>query len=424
MITIILEAALRSFVLGALVWLVLKALWIKHPQLERNAWRIVLVAALAMPWLMQLELFSTAATSALSWYPYVQLVAITAANTGPSWMEIAADIYVAVAGMLVARQVFGLFKAWRLRRASVSLDPIDRVRASELVRSPVTVFSTIIVPANFQTWSMEEQRAALAHEAAHVANLDFYLQQFAHLHRNLFWCNPFAWWLARRLSILSEHISDDAALRTMTERATYAEFLLSFAKCTSHDEHAIAMARPTTLIQRIERILNDRANPPAPRLVRKGAALTSLLLLVVASAGISTSIANEVSPAAKSPASNATSGPNGEASGLRASKLAAGIVLPKSNPARPLSQPVYPPPSRRLLESGTVVLRLHVLPNGRVSDAVIEKSSGFIELDNAARYESFRWQLDPGTVKGTPSPMWGQFAVTFKLNNNNNNNNT
>jgi hypothetical protein len=24
--------------------------------------------------------------------------------------------------------------------------------------------------------------------------------------------------------------------------------------------------------------------------------------------------------------------------------------------------------------------------------------------------------LDPGTMNGTPSPMWGKFAVTFKLN--------
>jgi TonB family protein len=410
MMTIILEAALRSFVLGALVWLILKLLRIEHPQLERNAWLVVLAAALAMPWMMQVEVFSTAATPALSWYPYVQLIAITAADSGTPWTTVALAIYVAITGVLLARQGIGLVQAWRLRRNARLIDVAMRIRASDQVRSPVAVFSTVIVPSNFVNWPAEQQRAALAHESAHVANFDFYLQQLAHVHRNVFWFNPLAWWLVRRLSILNEHISDDAALRAMPQSASYAEFLLNFAKGATHSEQAaVAMARPATLVQRIERILSDRANPPALPRRKKIAALALLLPLVVAAAGVSTSMANEIAPNKGPPPADASSSESEP-------KASSGIKLPTSNPAKPLSQPVYPPPSRRLHEAGTVVLRLHVLPNGRVNDAVVHKSSGFIELDNAARYESFRWQLDPGTVNGTPSPMWGKFAVTFKLN--------
>jgi beta-lactamase regulating signal transducer with metallopeptidase domain len=229
MITIILEAALRSFVLGALAWLALKALRIDHPHLERNAWLVVLAAALAMPLMMQIELISAATPPTLSWYPYVQMVAITAANTGPSWLDVAAELYVAITALFIARQAIGLIKAWRLRRASTPASSGSKVRICASVRSPVTVFSTIIVPADFRSWSPDQQNAALAHEAAHVANFDFYLQQLAQLHRNVFWFNPLAWWLVRRLSVLNEHISDDAALQTVTQGATYAEFLLSFA---------------------------------------------------------------------------------------------------------------------------------------------------------------------------------------------------
>jgi protein TonB len=89
--------------------------------------------------------------------------------------------------------------------------------------------------------------------------------------------------------------------------------------------------------------------------------------------------------------------------------------LPKSNPLRPLSQPMYPPTSRRLGEHGTVILRLHVLEDGSIADVRIDKSSGYPDLDYAAFYESFRWRIEPGTVDGEPSRMWGQFAVTFKL---------
>jgi len=89
---------------------------------------------------------------------------------------------------------------------------------------------------------------------------------------------------------------------------------------------------------------------------------------------------------------------------------------PKSDPRRPLTQPEYPPSSRRAGEAGTVVLEILVLANGRVGDARVKTSSGFPKLDEAALREVKRsWRLTPGTENGKPVDMWGQFAVTFKL---------
>jgi len=91
-------------------------------------------------------------------------------------------------------------------------------------------------------------------------------------------------------------------------------------------------------------------------------------------------------------------------------------TAPKSDPRRPLSQPDYPPSSRRAGEAGTVVLDIYVLENGRVGDARVKTSSGFPKLDEAALREVKRsWRLTPGTEDGKPVAMWGQFAVTFKL---------
>jgi len=92
------------------------------------------------------------------------------------------------------------------------------------------------------------------------------------------------------------------------------------------------------------------------------------------------------------------------------------IVLPKSNPRRPLTQPDYPPASKRLGEAGTVLLNVYVLEDGKVGDATVQKSSGFPRLDEAAVREVKRsWRLVPGTKNGKPAAMYGQFAVTFKL---------
>ena len=91
-------------------------------------------------------------------------------------------------------------------------------------------------------------------------------------------------------------------------------------------------------------------------------------------------------------------------------------TAPRSDRRRPLTQPEYPPSSRRAGEAGTVVLEVLVLENGRVGDVRVKKSSGFPRLDEAAMREVKRsWRLVPGTENGKPVKMWGQFAVTFKL---------
>lgn len=91
-------------------------------------------------------------------------------------------------------------------------------------------------------------------------------------------------------------------------------------------------------------------------------------------------------------------------------------TAPRSDPRRPLTQPEYPPSSRRAGEAGTVILEVYVLETGRVGEARVKQSSGFPRLDEAAVREVKRsWRLVPGTENGKPAPMWGQFAVTFKL---------
>jgi periplasmic protein TonB len=91
-------------------------------------------------------------------------------------------------------------------------------------------------------------------------------------------------------------------------------------------------------------------------------------------------------------------------------------TAPKSDPKRPLTQPEYPPSSRRAGEAGTVILEVYVMENGRVGDVRVKQSSGHPRLDEAAMREVKRsWRLIPGTENGKPVAMWGQFAVTFKL---------
>lgn len=82
----------------------------------------------------------------------------------------------------------------------------------------------------------------------------------------------------------------------------------------------------------------------------------------------------------------------------------------------PLSQPRYPSSATRDGSEGNVDVELYVLPNGRVGDARIARSSGFESLDQSTIDEAKRnWRLVPATRDGVPFAQWYKLRVTFKL---------
>ncbi len=93
------------------------------------------------------------------------------------------------------------------------------------------------------------------------------------------------------------------------------------------------------------------------------------------------------------------------------------IVGVQVDSRRPLSQPPYPPSEIRAGNAGTADIEVYVMPNGRVSDARIVKSTGFPALDQSALDEAKRkWRLTPATRDGVPFAQWHRLRVTFKLN--------
>ncbi len=81
-----------------------------------------------------------------------------------------------------------------------------------------------------------------------------------------------------------------------------------------------------------------------------------------------------------------------------------------------ITQPEYPPASRRAGEAGSVQLKCYVKEDGRCSEVSIVKSSGFDKLDEAAVKEVQRnWKFVPGREDGKPVAAWHTFAVTFRL---------
>jgi putative ABC transport system substrate-binding protein len=159
---------------------------------------------------------------------------------------------------------------------------------------PVTIGSTILLPADCPDWSAVKRSAVLAHENSHVACGDFLILLLAVLHRAVFWFNPLSWWLLRRLAELAEAISDDAAIEVLGDRPAYAAILLDVARDVRPTSLGIAMARVRTVHRRIERILAAAA--PSSRISRRKRILLwfGFLPIVAVSA---TSIARGIPPA-------------------------------------------------------------------------------------------------------------------------------
>ncbi|KQX22711.1 MULTISPECIES: energy transducer TonB [unclassified Sphingomonas] len=78
--------------------------------------------------------------------------------------------------------------------------------------------------------------------------------------------------------------------------------------------------------------------------------------------------------------------------------------------------PRYPMESRRKHEQGTVVVRLLISTDGRVSEISIAQSSGFERLDKAALQAIRGWRWQPIVRDGQPVEVRGLYSMPFTLN--------
>ncbi|MES2337257.1 MAG: energy transducer TonB [Pseudomonadota bacterium] len=77
--------------------------------------------------------------------------------------------------------------------------------------------------------------------------------------------------------------------------------------------------------------------------------------------------------------------------------------------------PSYPVEARRKRETGTVVLRLVLSPEGRIASIVVHRSSGVDVLDKAALDAVRKWRWSPTLRNGEPTEVTGLVQIPFVL---------
>jgi len=232
---------------------------------------------------------------------------------GVPWTRLALPLYLTVAAVLLFRLLFGVIAALRLRHSAEQADPDLaaafaeglRLRSSTSVSSPVTIGSSVILPADYKSWDTEKLRIVLAHERSHIRQGDFYLQLLAGLYAAIFWFSPLGWWLKRKLSDLAEAISDRAGLEQAASCSSYAKILLEFAAAPRPTVIGVAMARTGSISRRIECLLNDKSFRQAFAGTRRRAPVAVLLVpvaLYAATALVRVQAAGQAAPQSASSA--------------------------------------------------------------------------------------------------------------------------
>ena len=82
------------------------------------------------------------------------------------------------------------------------------------------------------------------------------------------------------------------------------------------------------------------------------------------------------------------------------------------------SPPVYPEIARVRGYEGIVMVFAEILPNGRVGEVKIKKSSGYAILDQSAIQAVKPWKFEPAKKSGSPFTAWVELPIKFILHNN------
>jgi beta-lactamase regulating signal transducer with metallopeptidase domain len=243
-----------------------------------------------------------------------------------------AGVWVLGSALLLLWMVLGVMYSWWLNRQArptessqlrdrfhwaleqVGLRPGAALVESEVVKIPVVfgfIRPTVILPTHATRWSEDRLRAVLLHESAHIRRKDLVFQFLAKLTCAIYWFNPLAWLIERKLFLAGERAADDQVIRQEVPPADYAEHLMETSVELGTERNPIwataAMAEGTAFKDRILSILDPNIRRGEPNMSNQAAvtlAATAMVFSLLAFSpwrGASSPSAPEVSSATQRP---------------------------------------------------------------------------------------------------------------------------
>ena len=269
MLGVILDASLRAILPAVVAFAVVLVARKRSAAFRHAVWTVALLGMLWMPAITLLAPALPIRVLAPAPAPTVLPAARPLPAVAPlrpatvsvrprtDWHDFTFRVYAVVAFCMLLRLTIGRLGAKRVLARSRPVEP-GVVESSE-ISVPLTIGSTVLLPALRRDWEPAALAAALAHEREHVRRHDWLIGTLAALNRAVFWFHPLAWWLERRLSTLAEEACDDAAVLALQDREIYAGVLLEMARTAAEHGGRLIAGAPAMayrVARRVERILD------------------------------------------------------------------------------------------------------------------------------------------------------------------------
>lgn len=263
-----------------------------------------------------------------------------------------------------------------------------RLRIVDTLASPVTAGwwrPVVLVPASLVSGMPPDLLGALlAHEMAHIKHHDYLVNLLQNVIETVLFYHPAVWWISHRVRVERELMADDLAARTLGEPRRLALALSELEKLQFSTHHLAQAANGGNLMERIQRLMR-----PAPRALNWKAAIPMLGLALACMT-------------------------------IYAEAVAADKAAGKKTKARAelsnCAKPTWPDGAVARSEEGAVTLGFEVGPDNQMKNSKVLKSSGFTDLDEAAREAVAKCAFKAATKAGKPvaSNLEVQYVWTLK----------
>jgi TonB family protein len=263
----------------------------------------------------------------------------------------------------------------------------------------------------------------LRHELAHIKRRDNAWYLIATVAATIYWFNPLVWLARRKFMIEAEKACDDYVLCQGADACCYAEYLVETARRLKRRPIVaplgVEIVGRTQLEERIMSLLTEKTRLTTTRRSQSGYLLVAVLFLVLPLAGLDLLAGDTPQKSAASATDSARRQP-----AQLSSSSAAAEQLPQPDDFVPCSEmpvllelvePVYPESAKKAGVEGKVWVKALVDTKGEVRDALIYRSSGHSQLDEAARQAAYKCKWKPAENDGKPVAVWLAYQVNFVL---------
>ena len=155
----------------------------------------------------------------------------------------------------------------------------------------------VLVPIDFESFTVDQQRHCLLHEMAHVARRDACWNWLAEITTAVYWFHPSVHWARWQLRRSREDAADDAVVRSGERASAYSRSLLEITQniVASASQPVAAVHSGTNLQNRIRRLLDPtlKVDPQS----RWAVAVIGVVFLLITLTGLSFQVVTGQTPA-------------------------------------------------------------------------------------------------------------------------------